>query len=156
MTTYAAPGSAHSSQRILPSRGVDGKPTTVSDWNASKRTSLPAEGFTLLVPFHHGCPQTLQHRWFASLRSPTLTKSTRLTLPKGISPTTLSRLAGNSLNIHGLQRIANRIGRIGIDKIGPWAYKGIQKGRSRCSYLAAKTRTWVPGALVNHGRELGS
>lgn len=153
MSTYAPARSAHGSLRILPSLEVAGKPTIIPLWEASTGTSLPVEWFTRLAPFHHCCPLTLRRRCFASLRSPTLTKSRPLPLPNCISPAPLSSLTGMPLSIHELLSAANHTG---IDKIGLRAYAGIQRGRSRCGDSAARATGSVPGTLDNHGRGLGS
>jgi hypothetical protein len=154
VSTSVGSGRAHSSLSARP--GVDGKPTTVSNWDSSTRSSFEAERVARFGAFHHAgllvFPFTPGRALFTSPCVPALTKSTTLSLPKCTSTTGLGHLPGNPLK---MQELAITVTHTGIDRIGPRAYERIQKGGLRCGCSTADASSSVPGALVDQGRELG-
>lgn len=152
MSTCVETVGAGSSFRMFRSVSLDGKPTTVSYWNPSTRSSSAAAGLAEFAPLRDLCflfPFAPHRPRSVSPYSPALTKSNPLTSPKATSATEPNCRVCNPLSIHELLRAANRTG---IDKIRASAYANIQKGLLRCGHSAARIRSRVPRALFSGER----
>jgi len=156
--TYAEPRSAHSSSQVpLYNIGADGKPTRISNRNASTANSFAAEWFGQLAPFNREAsliPFPPQRGCFARLNDyPAWIKSTLPTLPNGTVRTVTVRPALNPFSLHEL---ASGVRRKLLTKVNSTGYAGMQKGEPRCDHLVAKSSGSVPGALDNQGKEARS
>ncbi len=156
MSTYAEPRSAHSSSRVLRWIGLDGKPTRVSNRNASMVSSFAAEWLARLGPFHRAnCLFALSPQFgrVTPLCDGAQANSTARRLPNGIAGMPFGLIAPKPFSLHGLPSAACRTG---IDKMGFWGYAGKQNGGSKCGDSASRASGSVPGTLNNQRREARS
>ena len=157
MSTYPELRSTHCSSRALRCIEVDGKPTRISNRNASSANSFAAKWFAQLAPVNRDpslLPFPPQCGCFAPLCDyPAWTKTTLGALLNDTASTAPDRSVLKLLSLHELSSVARHMP---LTKVVSPRYAGVQAGGLMCGDSAANSSGSVPGTLDNQGKEARS
>jgi hypothetical protein len=135
---------------------LDGKPTKSSNRHTSTHIPFASECLRQSGPSYRQNRSFLHSRHDECVSHPcgqARTKSTSQVLSSSITGIASAQAELKSFIIHRLPRY---ISPIGVDKLGLWAYVGVQNGGSRVSHSTAMASGSVPGALDIQGKEARS